>query len=61
MLKLNFLGLCTISKSIKQYFPCKRLKNVYFSCEIDLMIGERPNKINIESIKMTRIVNILRL
>ena len=37
------------------------LKNICFSCQINLTIGERPNKNNIESLNLTRKVNILRL
>ena len=55
------LGLFTISKWIKQYFPPKRVKKIYFSYQINLTI--RPNKKNIESlnINLKRKVNILRL
>ena len=60
-LKFHFLGLFTIYKRIKQYFPCKRLKKIYFSCHINLTIGERPNKKNIESLYLTWKINILRL
>ena len=38
---LNFLGLFTISKWIKQYFPRKRFKKIYFSYQINLTIGEK--------------------
>ena len=34
---------------------------MYLSCQINLTIGERPNKKNIESLNLTRKVNILRL
>ena len=34
---------------------------IYFSCQINLTIGERPNKKNVESLNLTRKVNILRL
>ena len=44
---------------MKQYFPRKWLKKIYFFCQIDL--GERPNKKNIDSLNLTRKVNILRL
>ena len=30
------------------------LKRIYFSCQINLTIGERPNKKNIESLNLTR-------
>ena len=36
-------------------------KNICFSCQINLTIGDRPNKKNIESLNLTRKVNILRL
>ena len=59
----HFLGLFTICKSIKQYFPrkTKMLIKICFSCQINLTIGERPNKKNIESLNLTRKVNLLRL
>ena len=53
-LSFHFLGLFTISKWIKQYFRHKRLKKIYFSCQINLTIGERTNKKNIESLNLTR-------
>ena len=34
---------------------------MYFPCQINLTLGERPNKKNIESLNWTRKVNILRL
>ena len=37
------------------------LKKIYFSSQIYMTIGERPNKKNIESLNLTRKVNILRL
>ena len=37
------------------------LKKICFSCQINLTIGERPNKKNIESLNLTRKVNLLRL
>ena len=46
---------------IKQYFRRKRLRKISFSCQINLTIGERPNKKDIESFNLTRKVNILRL
>ena len=58
MLYLNFLGIFLISKLIKQYFPRKRLIKIYFSCQINLTVRERPNKKNIESPNLTRKVNI---
>ena len=30
----------------------QKAKNIYFLCQIDLMIGERPNKKNIESLNL---------
>ena len=33
------------------------LKKIYFSCKINLTIGERPNKKNIESLNLTRKVS----
>ena len=60
MLEFHFLGLFTISKWIKQYFPFKRPKKIYFSCQINLTIRERPNKKNIETLNSTWKVNILR-
>ena len=58
---ISFLGIFTISKWIKQYFPRKMLKKICFSCQIHLTIGERPNKKYIDSLILTRKVNILRL
>ena len=60
-LLFHFLGILTISRWIKKYFPRKRLKKIYISCQINLTIGERPNKKNIESLNLTQKVNILRL
>ena len=60
-LYLNFLGIFTIFKRIKQYFPNKRLEKIYFPCQINLPIGVRPNKKNIEALNLTRKVNIWRL
>ena len=37
------------------------LKKICFSCQINLTIGERPNKKNIESLDLTRKINLLRL
>ena len=37
------------------------LKKICFSCQINLTIGERPNKKDIESLNLTRKVNILSL
>ena len=37
------------------------LKKICFSCLINLKIGERPNKKNIESLNLTRKLNLLRL
>ena len=37
------------------------LKKISFSCEINLTIGENPNKKNIESLNLTHKVNLLRL
>ena len=37
------------------------LKKICFSCQINLTIGERPNKKNIESLNLTRKVDLLRL
>ena len=37
------------------------LKNICFSCEINLTIGERPDKKNIGSLNFTQKVNLLRL
>ena len=37
------------------------LKKICFSCQINLTIGERPYKKNIESLNLTRKVNLLRL
>ena len=48
-------------KWIKLYFPRKRLKKICFSYQINLTIGERPNKKNIESRDLIRKVNLLRL
>ena len=45
----------------KQYFPRKMLKKICFSYQINLTIGERPNTKNIESLILTRKVNLLRL
>ena len=60
-LYFRLLGLFTISKWIKQYFQPKMLKKICFSCQINLTIGERPNKKNIESLNLTRKENLLRL
>ena len=35
------------------------LKKICFSCQINLTVGERPNKKNIESLNFTRKVNLL--
>ena len=53
----NFLDLFTKSKWIKQYFP------LYFLLLMSnlLMIGERPNNRNIESLDLKQKVNLLRL
>ena len=59
--QFNLLGLLTIFKWIKQYFPRKMLKKICFSCKINLTIGERPNKKYIESLNLTRKANLLRL
>ena len=37
------------------------MKKIYFSYQIYLTKGERPNKKNIESLNLTQKVNILRL
>ena len=37
------------------------LKKICFSCQINLTIGERPNKKNIESLNFAQKVNLLRL
>ena len=37
------------------------LKKIYFSSQINLTIGETPIKKNIESLNLTRKVNMLRL
>ena len=42
-------------------FPRERLYKINFLCQINLTIGEGPNKKNIESLNLTRKVNILRL
>ena len=34
------------------------LKNICFSCQINLTIGERPNKKSIESLNLTQKVNL---
>ena len=57
----HLLGLFTISKWIKQYFPHKMLKKISFKCQINLTIGEEPNKKNIESLNLTQKENLLRL
>ena len=60
-LLFHFLGLFIISKWIKQYFKLKMLKKICFSCYINLTIGEWTNKKIIESLNLTRKVNLLRL
>ena len=37
------------------------LKKICFSCQINLTIGERPNKKNIEPLNLTQKANLLRL
>ena len=37
------------------------LKKIYFSCEINLTIGERPKKKNIESLNVKLKAKLLRL
>ena len=37
------------------------LKKICFSCQINLTIGEIPNNKNIESLNLTRKVNLLML
>ena len=44
-LVVNFLSLFTISKLIKQYFPCERLKKIYIYVKL-IAIGERLNNKN---------------
>ena len=46
---------------LNNIFHVKGLKNIYFSGQINLTIGERPNKKNIELLNLTRKVNILTL
>ena len=36
------------------------LKKIYFSCQINLTIGERPNKKSIESLNKTLICHLIR-
>jgi len=58
----NFLGLFTISKWIKQYFPCKETYKdlLLMSNKLTILLVKRPNKKNIKSLDLTRKVNLLR-
>ena len=53
--------IITIFKWIKEYFQGKMIKKICFSSQINLAIGERPNKKNIESLNLTRKVKLVRL
>ena len=50
-----------ISKLIKQYIPRKMIKMIGFSWQINLTIGKRPKKKNIETFNLTRKLNFLML
>ena len=55
----NYLVLNKISTKFSTKNALR--KKIYFSSQINLTIGERPNNKNIESLNLTRKVNLLRL
>ena len=47
--------------NLKDIFDVKVLLRFYLFCQINLTIGERPNKKYIQLLNLTRKVNLLRL